>query len=152
MNKLMYFIIGTLIIGLILSAFKSQKVDYNKDTSEGIQFYKGSWQEALKNAEKENKIIFLDIYATWCGPCKKLKAHTFSDANVGNFYNTNFINVTLDGEKGEGVELAEKYGIKAYPTLLFINSSGKIIFRTAGYHKVEEFNELGTFVLNKYHK
>ncbi|MDT8410880.1 MAG: thioredoxin fold domain-containing protein [Vicingaceae bacterium] len=147
MKNLIYPIIILAIASILFFAFKSPNVDFNKDSHEGIQFYKGAWQEALEKAEKENKIIFLDVYATWCGPCKKLKAYTFSDATVGSFYNNNFINVAVDGEKGEGIELAKKYSVRAYPTLLFINSSGEIVHRTAGYHKANDFNELGELVV-----
>jgi|TARA_R110000782_G_scaffold236819_3_gene322974 thioredoxin len=152
MNKLIYLTIGLLILSLIFLAFKNPKVDFNKDTPDGIQFYKGAWKETLAIAKKENKLIFLDVYATWCGPCKKLKAYTFSDANVGSFYNNNFINVATDGEKGEGIELAKKYGVKAYPTLLFINSSGEIVYKTAGYHKADDFELLGKHIINNYKK
>lgn len=139
----MYFIIGILMIGLILLAFKNQQVDFEKDTPDGIQFYKGTWKEALTIAKKENKLIFLDIYATWCGPCKKLKSNTFSDAKVGSFYNNNFINLAMDGERGEGLVLAQKYLLKSYPTLLFIDEKGNVVTRTVGYHDSEEFIELG---------
>lgn len=152
MNKLIYLIIGLLILSLIFLAFKSPKVDFEKDTPQGIQFYKGVWKETLAIAKKENKLIFLDVYATWCGPCKKLKAYTFSDADVGSFYNNNFINVAIDGEKGEGIELAKKYGVKAYPTLLFVNSSGEIVYKTAGYHKADDFELLGKHIINNYKK
>jgi len=94
-------------------------------------------------AKKENKLIFLDVYATWCGPCKKLKSKTFSDKEVGDFYNQTFINVALDGEKGEGLELARKYGVRGYPTLLFIDANGKVVSGTSGYHNPSEFIALG---------
>lgn len=113
------------------------------ETVQGIQFYEGSWDEALKLAKEENKLIFLDIYATWCGPCKKLKANTFPDEAVGEYYNANFINLALDGEKGEGRELARKYAIKGYPTLLFVDRNGTVVARTAGYHNPDKFLDLG---------
>ncbi|MBE0663356.1 MAG: thioredoxin fold domain-containing protein [Bacteroidales bacterium] len=113
------------------------------ETVQGIQFYEGSWAEALKLAKKENKLVFLDIYATWCGPCKKLKANTFPDEAVGEFYNANFINLALDGEKGEGRELARQYAIKGYPTLLFVDHTGAVVARTTGYHSPDKFLGLG---------
>jgi thioredoxin 1 len=116
------------------------------ETEKGIQFYQGSWAEALKLAKKENKLIFLDIYASWCGPCKRLKANTFPDEAVGEFYNTYFINLALDGEKGEGRELARKYAIKGYPTLLFVDHTGTVVAKTAGYHNPDKFLNLGKAV------
>lgn len=130
-------------VALIFMAFRYPKVDFGKDSEGGIQFHKGTFDEALQQAKKENKLIFLDIYATWCGPCKKLKANTFSNNEVGVFYNTTFINVALDGENGEGIDLARKYGVKGYPTLLFIDASGKVVSGTSGYHSPSEFLALG---------
>ena len=118
------------------------------ETETGIAFHKGTWEEALELAENEDKPTFLDISASWCGPCKKLKATTFPDDEVGNFYNANFINVMVDGEKGEGIELARKYEIRGYPTLIFLDSSGKVIAQTAGYRTPEQFIELGKEIIN----
>lgn len=53
-----------------LLSFQSSQNAISKDLNQGIQFADLTWQDALKKAKKENKIIFVDIYATWCGPCK----------------------------------------------------------------------------------
>lgn len=147
MNKL--FILATAIIVLVVVAFKVPKVNFDEDVTGGIQFKKESWNDVLKQAKKENKLIFLDIYATWCGPCKRLKANTFSNEEVGKLYNQKFINVALDGEKGEGLTLAQKYGVRSYPTLLFLDGNGNIVVRTGGYHNSDEFIELGKTVAKK---
>lgn len=122
------------------------------DEKEGIQFFKGTWSEALLAAKKQNKPIFLDIYASWCGPCKMLKRNTFADKNVATFYNKNFINLSLDGEEGEGMELATKYQIKGYPSLLFFSSQGSVILHTAGYIEASEFNDLGEKIISSQKK
>lgn len=140
-------IIALVAIGIM--AFNLKKVDFTKNTLGGILFHQGAFNEALQLAKKENKLVFLDIYATWCGPCKSLKATTFSDSEVGAYYNENFINVALDGEKGEGLELAKKYGITGYPTLLFINSDGVVVSANSGYRNAKELIGLGKAVQNK---
>lgn len=119
----------------------------NSNAEEGIRFQSGNWNEALNQARKENKLIFLDIYASWCGPCKKLKAKTFPDESVGAFYNANFINFAIDAEKGEGINLASRYGVRAYPTLLFVDGNGKVIAKTMGYHNPDEFLDIGHQIL-----
>lgn len=144
----------------ISSAFKNvhvEKIDERQmelfpeeeKSKTGISFHQGNWDEVLETAKKENKPIFLDISASWCAPCKLLKANTFTDPEVGEFYNTNFINVAFDGEKGEGVLLADKFKISAYPTLLFVNPDGQIIAKVEGYKSPEQFIKLGKQIKNK---
>ena len=99
----------------------------------GIQFIEENWDQALKTAKDNNKLIFLDIYATWCGPCKMLKQYTFTDSAVGEFFNKNFVNVSVDGEKGVGPQLAQQYAIEGYPTLIVADETGKPVLITAGY-------------------
>lgn len=141
--KNLLFIAFSAIVLVAVYAFANPKVDFKADTKEGIQFHKGTWEEALQLAKKENKLIFLDIYATWCGPCKKLKANTFSNTEVGSYYNQNFVNVALDGEQGEGKILMQKYALRSFPSLLFIDGNGKVVGQTAGYHNSSQFIELG---------
>jgi len=99
----------------------------------GIHFIEQDWEKALKAAHDSKKLVFLDIYATWCGPCKMLKQYTFTDSAVGEFFNKNFINVSVDGEKGVGPQLAEKYSIEGYPSLIVADETGKPVLITAGY-------------------
>lgn len=141
--KNLIFISVTAIILMVVYAFKNPKVDFKAPTKEGIHFHEGTWEEALQLAKKENKLIFLDIYATWCGPCKQLKKYTFSNTEVGAFYNQNFINVAFDGEQGEGVMLAQKYRLTSYPSLFFIGGNGNIVDQTGGYYKAKELITLG---------
>lgn len=119
------------------------------EKNEGIQFHQGNWEEALKKSKDVGKPIFLDISASWCGPCKLLKSRTFPNNEVGTFYNSNFINVMVDGEKGEGMELARKYNVRGYPTLIFIDGNGKVIAQTAGYRNPKQLIELGNKIVNR---
>lgn len=137
--------IALFIIFLLGTALKSQ--NDMTISEEGIHFFTGTWQQALDKAKKENRLIFLDAYATWCGPCKQLKHKTFTNKKVGEFYNKHFINVAIDMEKGEGVALSEKYAIASYPTLLYIKSDGKLAFKAVGYHNAEDFISVGEKVL-----
>ncbi len=106
--------------------------------NQGIVFHDVSFSEALKKAKKENKTIFLDAYTSWCGPCKKLKNFVFTDINVGAYFNSHFINLAVDMEKGEGLELARKFNVQAYPTLFFINPKGDIIKTVIGYQTADQ--------------
>lgn len=128
-------LIATLFTSLVLFgffSFKNPSVE-NIAVGSGIQFFNGTFKDALLKAEKEHKPIFLDVYATWCGPCKKLKKTTFKDDKVGAYFNANFINIAIDGETKEGRELRRMYQVRSYPSLLILDSGGKIKTRTTGY-------------------
>ena len=103
-----------------------------------INFIEDDWSAALGKAKAEDKLVFLDISASWCGPCKLLKKNTFTDAAVADFFNTNFINVSIDGEKGVGPELAAQYSIQGYPTLIVADATGKSLLYTVGYIPPED--------------
>ncbi|MDZ4682830.1 MAG: thioredoxin domain-containing protein [Saprospiraceae bacterium] len=109
----------------------------------GMKFTERAWSELLAKAKATDQIIFMDAYTTWCGPCKMMSKNVFTDKEVGDYYNANFINVKMDMEKGEGIDLASKYAVRAYPTLLFIDGDGAIVHRAVGYHEASAFVELG---------
>ncbi len=115
----------------------------------GIQFFDGTWDQVLAKAKKEKRLIFLDVYATWCGPCKRLQANTFTDEEVGKYFNKHFINVKLDGEKGEGRTIAQRYGVRAYPSLYFLDHTGQVVHFTAGFRDPQRMIELGESVVGK---
>lgn len=108
-----------------------------------IQFETGSFNEILEKAQKENKLIFMDAYAAWCGPCKLMEKNVFTDAQAAEYYNKNFINAHFDMEKGEGRDLAQKYGVYSYPTLLFLNAKGEVVTKNLGYIDAFQFLEFG---------
>ncbi|GAB2596217.1 hypothetical protein GCM10027190_50580 [Spirosoma areae] len=116
------------------------------DDGEGIQFTEASWRDILKKAKAEKKVIFLDAYASWCGPCKLLQKNVFTKKAVGEFYNSKFINVKMDMEKGEGPALAQVYPLEAYPTLLYIDGNGKVLKKVLGYHSPEDLIAIGRSV------
>ncbi len=106
---------------------------------EGIHFEKITFKQALAKAKKENKLIFLDAYTTWCGPCKMMANQVFVLKEVGDVFNKHFINLKIDMEKGEGRELARQFHIAAYPTFLLIDSDGEIVHKAVGGMGKEDF-------------
>ncbi len=113
----------------------------------GITFFQGTWSEALAAAKKQKKLIFVDAYAVWCGPCKFMANNVFPDKAVGEYFNKNFINYKFDMEKGEGPEFARKYQVNAYPTLLFINAAGEVSHRQTGASDAAGFLKVGEAAL-----
>jgi thiol-disulfide isomerase/thioredoxin len=122
--------------------------DHSKE--KGIRFFQGSFKELLKEAKKQNKTVFIDFYTKWCGPCKVMAKGTFTKSEVGDFYNKNFICYKVDAEIGEGPELAKEYGIKGFPTLVFVNNEGKTVIDNAvGAKTVEQLINLGRKALGE---
>lgn len=103
-------------------------------SAQGVQFQDGTWADVVKSATAANKMIYLDVYTTWCGPCKMLDKMIFPDSAVGAAYNDKFINYKVDAEKGEGIALAKKFKVTGYPTGLFLSPDGeKLIYKTMGF-------------------
>jgi len=135
--------ISIIILFLILFSFTVNS------QNTGIVFFQGNWEQTLVKAEKENKLIFLDCYTSWCAPCKRLAKEVFTQKKVGDTFNSKFINVTMDMEKGLGKELCKKYGITSFPTLLIINSKGYKKDQLVGFWEADSLNSWAEKTLNK---
>lgn len=114
-------------------------------SAQGIAFEKEetAWADVLKKAKAEKKIVFVDAYTTWCGPCKVMSKTIFPQKEVGDVFNARFVNAKIDMEKGEGPEIAKKYGVKAYPTYIFVNGDGELVHRSLGSMPAEKFISVG---------
>ncbi len=117
--------------------------------AQGIDFFHGTWEEAQELAKKEDKLIFIDAFATWCGPCKKMARDAFPKKEVGDIYNRYFINVKLDMERGDGLVFRAAYPVSAFPTLYFLSPDGKVVHRQVGAQGVEQLVRLAQFALAK---
>lgn len=118
------------------------------NTLDSIRFDHNTWADLLAKAKKENKIIFVDCFTTWCGPCKWMAKNVFTQDAVADFYNANFINAKIDMEKGEGIEIAKKYNIRNYPIMIFVNGDGEQVHRTCGSSPADKFIEAGKTALD----
>lgn len=119
--------------------------------AQGIEFEHTSWKEAVKKAKELNRPIFVDVYTSWCGPCRVMAAQVFTRSEIGAKYNKGFVNVKIDAEKGEGITLAKKYEVKSYPTYLFINPFDEsLVDRSKSSMAADEFKDLGDKMLIKF--
>lgn len=108
---------------------------------EGIRFESFTFHEALEKAKQEKKLIFVDCYTSWCGPCKMMSNQVFTQKFVGDFFNKHFVNLKIDMERGEGVELQKKYEVNAFPTMMLLDGEGKVVYKILGGCNAREFME-----------
>lgn len=119
-------------------------------TAQGIEFFEGSYEQALVKAQKEEKLIFVDAYATWCGPCKRMAKNVFTQPEVGEYYNQAFIALKIDMEKPQGREFGQLFPVRAYPTLFYINEKGELLKKVVGGKSVEQFLSIGQEIAGSY--
>ena len=117
--------------------------------AQGIEFFHGTLEEALEKAKLEEKVIFVDAFAVWCGPCKRMAKNVFTQQKVGDFFNKNFINMKLDMERGEGLKFRQKYPVSAFPTLFFLDAKGDVVHKQKGAQQVDGLLALAKMVLGK---
>src|SRR6185312_13660394 len=111
----------------------------------GIHFEKGlTWQQIQAKAKAEKKLIFIDCYATWCGPCKFMSERIFTQPKVGDYMNVHFINVAVQTDRtskdnediqkwyGDAQAIVDKYSINAFPTYLLFSPDGQPLHRIVG--------------------
>lgn len=143
-GKIILIIVIVALLGEVhmISAQNKKKTNIEAPSHEVI-FTDGKWEEIAEKAKKNGRYIFVDAYTTWCAPCRQLKNVTFKEKNVAEYFNFNFINYTVDVEKGQGKDLAEKWDITAYPALLFFTPEGKMVMKWTGYVGAEQLVEIG---------
>jgi len=105
-----------------------------------------SWPELLAQASAANKILFVDAYATWCGPCKMMDRDVFPDEALSAYFDEHFINVKIDMESQRGLPFAADYEVDAYPSLFFIAPDGSVLRKNVGAIDVEQLMRVGQYV------
>lgn len=104
-----------------------------------VDFFKGSWDELLAEAKKEGKPFFVDFSTSWCGWCKVMDRKTFGDKKVAEYVEAHYVAYKLDAEAGEGPELARKYEITGYPTVILFDHEGNVLVKLVGYKDADAF-------------
>lgn len=97
-----------------------------------IAFAHADLQGLLAKAKSSGKMVFVDCYTEWCGPCKQMSKYVFTQDSVADFFNSSFVNLKMDMEKGEGPEMQKRYDVGAYPTFLLLDGDGKLVYKFVG--------------------
>ena len=145
--RLQHYHMKSILVLLAIISFSLPSAD-----AQGIEFYHGTWEEALMKAKQEDKIIFVDAYTTWCGPCKRMASNTFPDPEVGKLFNQHFLSLKIDMEKGMGLEFRKKFPVTAYPTLFFIDYDEVVVRKIVGAKTPADLIAVGESVISKFDK
>jgi len=130
----------------------AQTVATDVISPKGVRFEQGpTWSDIRTKAQKEGKYIFVDAFATWCGPCKLMDREVYPNDTVAAVMNAKFVSVRaqMDSSTQDRQDVVEwyadarnirlKYRVTAYPTLLFFNPNGDLVYRSVGYNGVTGF-------------
>jgi thiol-disulfide isomerase/thioredoxin len=155
------FIILTPLITITMTGLSQTDTTRVAAQSQGIAFEHGlSWQEVLQKAQRENKYVFVDCYATWCGPCKRMDKNVYPIDSVGSFMNDRYISVKMqmDSTRQDNDEIRQwyavartfegKYHIGAYPTFLFFSTDGQVLHKDIGGKNINDFLSMAMAALD----
>jgi thioredoxin-related protein len=118
-----------------------------------------SWKQVVEKAKKEGKYIFVDCYATWCLPCKKMDKQVYISREVGEFFNQRFVSLKMQMDTSDmddkitkasyldAHNLKNRFKVDTYPTFLFFTSEGQLMNKSLGYRNFSDFIALGKDII-----
>jgi thioredoxin-related protein len=146
MRRFFYF------LALLPLIARTQEEANNNTQTEAVQWIDNlSWSEIMKKAAAENKFVFVDVYTTWCGPCKQMDAKVYPDQAVAKVLNENFLSVKIqmdetdkDNEKikaryVDARYINNNYRPEGYPSFLFFAPDGTLANQVVGYREPDKF-------------
>lgn len=107
-----------------------------------INYNKSDFQTFQLLAKNQNKLILIEFWASWCGPCLRMDRETYSNRSLGNFINENFFVYKLDADSFDGLETAGKYNVESFPALLVLSPQGDLIENIKGFYLPQTLQEI----------
>lgn len=104
-----------------------------------VQFTTQSTDAVHEQAIQQGKLVFIDLYAPWCPPCRAMEKQVFSRGDVGEFMNERFICAKYNVDEPTGEALMKKYQAEGVPTFLIFNLSGDLLGRITGATDADHF-------------
>ncbi len=115
----------------------------NPAGGKAVDFLKSDFAGRLDSAVLAGRPVFIDFYTDWCGPCRTMDRDVFTDTELASYFNGAFLSLKVNAEKGEGIEQARKFGVKAYPTLVFLDARGVEKKRIVGLASAAQLRKAG---------
>lgn len=103
----------------------------------------------LEQAQREKKVVFVELYASWCAPCKVMEEDVFTQTDTYRYLNKNFLNFRTDFDAPAGSSIAAVYEVKTLPTVLFLNPQGVVLERHTGIANPSLLRTMGDSALGK---
>lgn len=168
-TKFLISIAGVLILGVLLSFVNHPAPD---EKSGAVHWYK--FGEAVELQKKKPKMIMVDVYTSWCGPCKMMSAYTFGNGVIANYLNENFYPVKFDAETWDSVAFngfvfknnnppgtqrpVHQFAISildgklSYPSIVFVDTDIKRVQTIVGFHTAAQFEPIIKFLGSEAYK
>ncbi len=153
-----------ILMAILLPTFILIGSDDVNTTPEGtvnyVEFHNGSFESGMNKAASQGKLFFVEFYADWCTPCKWMDKTTFTNSEVVQLMNSNFVALKLDIETDDGASLKKEYSVRMLPTILIFNANGDMVERVEktlspesmisllSFHEAEESTLLVTYPYN----
>lgn len=138
-------ILAALILLSLNACVSAKKTNANKE----IKFSKSLFEQTLTKAQEQDKIVFIDFWASWCGPCKRMDAEVLSDTELVSFFNKNFINIKLDAESEDAILPKINYDIRSLPAYVWVLPNGNMVHSYKGTTTIENFMRQAKIALSK---
>lgn len=140
-------VIQLLLISLMIFGCSNKaKTEAKETTNYELEVIDQDFEQAIKLAKKSNKLVFIDFYTTWCGPCKQLDRLIFQNDSIQNVLGKDFILLKYDAEKDSTFNLTKKYHVRNYPTAIVLNSEGFVLHIRNGF-RGDDYKSLSSDVL-----
>lgn len=149
---LLILLCAVLLCTACTSSFKWQTLNqsYGRVLEDGSANDQQVLKDLLRKSRVYGKPIFIDFYIKSCRPCRMMDKEVYNQKSVARYLNENFLCYKVDGEDFDGMGIAQRYGVKGYPTMVYLDSEGQVLNRLQGYADADRLTESARTALMKY--